>query len=124
MNKNNELKLIKEDGTEIVCEILFTYYSEEYDKNYVIFEVPAEGMLSAASYEVLEDGTNGELIFIEDAQEWEMLEEVVDDYYNSLEEQEEGCHCGCHGECDEDCDCECDDDCDCEEHSCGCGHKH
>ena len=115
MERNNELKLIKDDGTEIVCEILFTYFSEDYNKNYVIFEVPGEGMLSAASYEVLEDGTNGELIFIEDEEEWAMLEEVVEDYYANLEE---GCDC----DCDCDCDCE-DDDCECDHHHCNC-HNH
>ena len=137
MEQNKELKLIKDDGTEISCEIIFTYYSEEYKKNYVVFSVPEEEMLSAASYEIKEDGTNGELVFIEDEKEWEMLEEVVGDYYENSEDEEE-CECGCNHhencDCEEECqcnhdehECQCENDeheCKCEndEHEC-CGHK-
>lgn len=117
MEQNKELKLIKDDGTEITCEILFTYFSEEYNKNYVVFEVPGEEMLSAASYDVNEDGTSGDLVFISDDAEWKMLEEVVADYFENQEDDEDDeeheCCCG-KGHCHDDKECDCDEECDCD----------
>ena len=128
MNNNRELKLIKDDGSEIVCEILFTYYSEDFKSDYVIFVVPEEDCVSAAKYSVNENGDAGELTLIDSEEEWEMIEEVLESYYESLENEEDeecGCGCGCHhGECDhEDCDCD-HEDCECEEEGCCCKHQH
>ena len=134
MNNNRELKLIKDDGSEIVCEILFTYYSEDFKSDYVIFVVPEEDCVSAAKYSVNENGDAGELTLIDSEEEWEMIEEVLESYYESLENEENeehgcGCGCGCHGECDDDCDCDCDhENCECDhEHNdgeCCCKHQH
>ena len=128
MNNNRELKLIKDDGSEIVCEILFTYYSEDFKSDYVIFVVPEEDCVSAAKYSVNENGDAGELTLIDSEEEWEMIEEVLESYYESLENEEDeecGCGCGCHhGECNhEDCDCD-HEDCECEEEGCCCKHQH
>ena len=38
-DKDRTITLIQEDGQEIVCDILFTYYAEEFNKNYVVFQV-------------------------------------------------------------------------------------
>jgi uncharacterized protein YrzB (UPF0473 family) len=98
--EDRQITLVDEDGKETVCNILFTFHSDEYNKNYVIFypadqEDSDEIELSAQSYVEGEDGS-GELQEIESDEEWEMIEDVLDKF-----EQE-----------DEECD-ECDDDCEC-----------
>ena len=32
-NKENQLTIIDENGNEILCEVLFTFNSEEFNKN-------------------------------------------------------------------------------------------
>ena len=71
-NKENQLTIIDENGNEILCEVLFTFNSEEFNKNYVVFypvgSEEEDGTISvmAASYVELEDGTCGELSEVTD----------------------------------------------------------
>ena len=104
------ITLIRDDGKEIIADILFTYYSEDFQKDYVVFQVRHSGEISAASY-VAEDGKNGVLDKIESEEEWSMLEDLLNDY---AEEQNANNACGggcgscqgCQGSCDgcEDCE--------------------
>ena len=98
----------KNDGTKIECEILFTYHDNEFEKDYVIFKVKSSGELSAATYNP-NDGDHGELGPVSSDEEWEMLEEVLNDYY---EQQQNNSSCdSCQG-----CSCSsCDGGCGCEE---------
>ncbi len=113
-NKENQLTIIDENGNEILCEVLFTFNSEEFNKNYVVFypvgSEEEDGTISvmAASYVELEDGTCGELSEVTDEKEWELIEEMLESFAN------DDCDC-------EDCDCEeCDEE---EDHCCCCHHE-
>ena len=114
-NKENHLTFIDEQGNEVLCEILFTFNSEEFNKNYVLFypvgSEDEDGNIEvmAASYVEGEDGTCGELQDITSDEEWALIEEMLESF--------------AEGDCDcEDCDCEeCDED---EEHCCCCHHDH
>lgn len=124
MENERRLTFIDEEGNEILCEILFTFESKEFNKNYVLF-YPVNGAededdieVMAASYLPGEEG-NGELFPIETDEEWEMIEDVLEQF----EEAEDGCGCGCEDDCDDE-DCECEEEEDEEDHHCGCGHKH
>lgn len=104
--QDRTLTLIQDDGKEILCDILFTYHSEEFNKDYVVFQVRNEGNASAAIYHP-EDNGKGSLERIESDEEWEMLEELLNDYASSMEDSSfsgcQGCHsaeeCGGCGEC-------------------------
>lgn len=78
---DNTIIITREDGTEMTCDILFTFFSEETDKNYVLYvdQNDEEGNVFASSYIEEEDGLIGELTAIpEDAtDEWDMIEEVL-----------------------------------------------
>jgi len=92
MENDNKLTYIDQDGNEVLCEILFTYKSEEFNKNYVLFypvgnEEDEEIEVIAASYEPQEDDSIGELHDIETDEEWEMIEDLLDTYINSEEEE-------------------------------------
>ena len=112
----NDDQLVFEDeqGNEVLCDIIFTYHSEEFGKDYVFFsQVGSEDeegkvQVGVASY-IEKEGAIGELNAVESDEEWDMLEEVFGSYMEDTE-------CDCD-DCDvEDCD-ECSD-------SCGCCHHH
>ena len=93
--QDRTLTLIEDDGTEILCDILFTYHYEKLNKDYVVFQVRGSGgEVSAAVYHPSEGG-NGRLEKVETEEEWTMLEELLNDYASTLDE-EEGCS-GCSG---------------------------
>lgn len=107
---DQQLTVIDEEGNEILCQILFTFESEEFKKNYVLFypldDSDDENVtVMAASYVEGENGI-GELQEIETDEEWDLIEDVLGQYEEQFEDDE--CEC-CEG-----------DDCDCEGH-CGCG---
>lgn len=106
------LIISQQDGTKIECEIIFTYHDKEFEKDYVVFKVKSTGELSAATYNPA-DGEQGELGPVTSDEEWEKLEEVLNDYYNQKSSDEAGCvSCGgcesCSG-CNGNCDCEADE---------------
>ena len=138
MEKEKQLTFIDENGNEILCEILFTFESQEFNKNYVLFYPVSEDdsddiEVMAASYVTSENG-EGELQPVETDEEWDLIEDVLAQFEEGDLEHDHECGCG-HDhdhdhdhECDCDCDCDCEDeDCDCEdeeEHECECGKKH
>lgn len=104
--EDRTLVLTMEGGKEVTCDILFTYHSEQFNKDYVIFQPRGEEQLSAASYVEEKDGT-GSLHGVETEEEWNMLEELVNDYYSGQNESGCGGNCGgCSGCGTEECDCD------------------
>lgn len=83
---DNQITFVQEDGTEELATILFTHSAN--DKNYIVFEFESSGELSAAIYEEDENG-EGEITEIETDQEWAMLDELLDQYYMELDEEDE-----------------------------------
>ena len=122
--KEGQLVFVDENENEVLCDILFTYDSEEFGKSYVFFSpVSSEDEdgnreVAVASYKPTEDGI-GELEVVETDEEWDMLEEVLESYVDEC-----GCGCGHEGcDCDGDCECDCEEEED-EECHCCCGHHH
>ena len=73
------MTVFDEDGKEVECEILFTYHSDEFNKDYVLFYKKCdyenvEIEINAAIY------AENELFEIETDEEWAMLEEVLADF--------------------------------------------
>ena len=93
----NILTVIDEEGQEIECEILFTFDSPEYKKDYVVYMpigdeyIDEDGFpeIHVSSYTTNEDGEGGGLEPIEDEAEWEMIEEVVASFIESQEDDED-----------------------------------
>ena len=89
----NKIIIVDEQGRERVCEILFTYQHPETEKNYVVLypidelDSDEEEMdLFAYSFVENEDG-DGELFTLETDEEYDMINEVIDQFY---EDQLEG----------------------------------
>jgi uncharacterized protein YrzB (UPF0473 family) len=126
MENERQLTFIDEDGNEILCEILFTFESKEFNKHYVLF-YPVAGEeddieVMAASYVPGESG-EGELNAIGTDEEWDMIEKVLEQFEEDQEDgeedsEEEEC------ECCEDEECECCEDEECTDEECECEHDH
>ena len=82
-----------DDGKDVECEILFTYHSEEFNKNYVLFfeKGSDEGdsvEIMAASYDET-DETMGTLSPIETDEEWAMLDDVLEEFQEDIDSADE-----------------------------------
>ena len=83
---DNQLLVVDENGNETLCEIIFTFESEATGKKYVVFQ-PVDnetGEVSAASYIEKENG-EGSLEPIETDEEWDLIQDALNDY---LEQEE------------------------------------
>ncbi|MFA5560450.1 MAG: DUF1292 domain-containing protein [Acholeplasmataceae bacterium] len=87
MLENNQILVTTEDGKEMVCEILFTH--EVDNKNYVVFEFPDSGEISAAVYLATETEDEGYFEDVESEEEWEMLDKLLEEYFDEIEAEDE-----------------------------------
>ncbi|MBU1093834.1 MAG: DUF1292 domain-containing protein [Firmicutes bacterium] len=91
MLEENQMIVTNAEGDESVCEILFTH--EHGGKNYVVFEFVDSHEVSAAVYVVGKTEDEGTFLDIETDEEWDMLDKVLQAYFDSeddeLEDDEE-----------------------------------
>ncbi len=85
-NNNNTFKVINDEGQEILCDILFTFDSEETKKSYIVYtdnSKDADGNIQvyASIYDPKQD--NPKLDPIETDQEWKIIETIL----NTLQEE-------------------------------------
>ena len=80
------ITLMKDDGTEVIADILFTYHHDDFGKDYVVFQVRATGEISAASYTSTDETTgsldrieNDEAKYIAVIPYYESVDEILDD---------------------------------------------
>jgi len=88
------MTIVDEQGNEHVCEVIFTFESEEYGKSYVLYHVLGEEEsedgeieIHASAFIPTEDGEDGELFPIENDEEWEMVEEMLNTFLAEEEEE-------------------------------------
>lgn len=85
--ENDQITIIQDDE-ETLADILFTHIDEETLKQYVVFQVVGSDEVSAARY-IQTDDEGGYFEDIETDDEWDMLEELLEEYYDSFDEDEE-----------------------------------
>lgn len=85
--EENKITIVDENGNEQLCEILFTFDSDQYNKSYVIYypigadqNDEEEIEIHASAFTPSEDGQDGELQPIETEEEWDMVEEMVNTF--------------------------------------------
>jgi len=81
----NEIVIIKENGDEIIYTIIFTH--EHEGKTYIVLEDPETGEAIPARYVATSD-TEGDILDIETDEEYAMLDEVYNEFLESLEDDE------------------------------------
>jgi len=87
------LTITNEDGQEVDYEILFTFNSEEYKRNYVVFasidEDEDEFRETHAMAYVPNENGEGRLTPIDDDAEWDMIEDIIASFVEEMEEDDE-----------------------------------
>jgi uncharacterized protein YrzB (UPF0473 family) len=90
---DNNITVIDEEGNEQLCEILFTFDSDEFGKSYVLYYPIGEDdtddeeiEIHASAFIPSEDNNDGDLQPIETEEEWDLIEEMLNTF---LEEQDE-----------------------------------
>ncbi|MFD1736684.1 DUF1292 domain-containing protein [Bacillus salitolerans] len=90
-----QITVIDDNGNEQLCEVLFTFESDKFKKNYVLY-YPISGdqadeedvEIHASSFSPGEND-EGELSPIETEEEWDMIEEMLNTFLDEQEEEEE-----------------------------------
>ena len=89
-----QITIVDEQGNEQLCEILFFFHSDEFNKDYVLYypigeeDENGEIIVHASSYVPGEEGTDGELSPIETDEEWDVVEEMYNTFVQEQEEEE------------------------------------
>lgn len=88
----NQITVIDENGNEQLCEVLFTFESEEFKKSYVLYypvgtSDDEEVEIHASSFTPSEDGEDGELEPIETEEEWDLVEEMLNTFLDEEENE-------------------------------------
>ncbi len=91
-NGEKNITVVDENGNEQLCEILFTFDSEKFNKSYVLYYPISDNddeeiEIHASSFVPSENNEDGELSPIETDEEWDMIEEMLNTFLD--EEGEE-----------------------------------
>ncbi len=93
MNRENIFKVIGKDGKEIVFEILFTFESDETNKNYMVYTDNSkdENGNVRISASIVKDSKNpnSELEEIKTDREWKIIDTVLKSTMNSIKKHME-----------------------------------
>lgn len=91
----NHLTIIDEEGNEQLCEVLFTFESEDFGKSYVLYyPVGAEDgddeeiEIHASAFVPNDDSEDGDLMPIETDEEWDMIEEMLQTFLDEQGDEE------------------------------------
>ncbi|PLR78053.1 hypothetical protein CU633_07275 [Bacillus sp. V3-13] len=90
----NHITVVDEEGNEQLCEVLFTFDSEEFGKSYVLYypvgadEDDEEDIeIHASAFMPNEENEEGELMPIETDEEWDMIEEMLNTFLENEDEE-------------------------------------
>ena len=91
----NQITIVDQDGNEQLCEVLFTFESEDFGKSYVLFQQVGEydeaedgPEIHAYAFNPTDESGDGELIPIETEEEWDMVEEMLNTFFEEQEDEE------------------------------------
>ncbi len=82
----NKIIVIDENDKEVEMEILFTFESDEFARQYVLYLDPNDDSGEVFTSAFTDDG---ELLEISDEKEWAMIEEVFESFVIKSEEEDE-----------------------------------
>lgn len=89
----NNITVVDEDGNEQLCEVLFTFDSEEFGKSYVLYypvgadDDDEETEIHASAFIPSENDQDGELMPIETEEEWDLIEEMLNTFLDEEEDK-------------------------------------
>lgn len=81
MEEKNTFTVLDENGKEVMCEVLFTFDSEETKKNYIVYTdntTDNEGNTRVYASTFDPNKENTELRPIETEREWKIIETILE----------------------------------------------
>ena len=81
MEEKNTFKVIDNEGKEVVCEVLFTFDSEETNKSYIVYTdntTDDSGNVKVYASVYIPDAKTTELLPIETEREWKIIETILE----------------------------------------------
>ena len=78
--KKNTFTLLDENGQEVVYDVLFTFESDQTNKNYIVYtdnSKDEEGNIEVYESIYYPDDENGRLEAIETESEWKLIETIL-----------------------------------------------
>ena len=90
-----QITIIDENGNEQLCEILFFFHSDEFNKDYVLYypigeeDENGEIIVHASAFVQNEEDTEGELMPIETEEEWDVVEEMYNTFVENQDDEDE-----------------------------------
>ena len=89
--KKNTFSMLDENGNEIVYDVLFTFESEETNKNYIVYtdnsrDESGNVQVYASTYNP--DDPKGKLEAIETDKEWKVIETILDTLQEEMKKQQ------------------------------------
>lgn len=81
MDKENKFKVIDRNGKEIEFEVLFTFESDETNKNYMVYtdnSIDENGNTRVYASVFMPDAEPLELLPVETEREWKIIETILE----------------------------------------------
>ena len=79
--KKNSFSMLDENGNEVVYDVLFTFESEETNKNYIVYTDNSrddQGNIEVYASIYYPDDPNSRLEAIETEKEWKVIETILE----------------------------------------------
>ena len=91
-DKENKIVVVNEEGKTIECDGLFTFESEETEKNYIVytdntFDDDGNQKVYANTYDP--EGKSTELKPITEEKEWQVIENILASLHEKMENENE-----------------------------------
>ena len=88
--KKNIFSMLDENGKEVVYDVLFTFESEETNKNYIVYTDNSKddkGNVQVYASTYHPDDPKGKLEAIETDKEWKIIETILDTLQEEMKKQ-------------------------------------
>jgi len=88
MEKRNIFTVLNDKGEEVQCEVLFTFQSEETNRNYIVYtdnSVDEDGNFKVYANIFDPSGEISELLPITTDREWEIIEIILEEIKKEVE---------------------------------------
>jgi uncharacterized protein YrzB (UPF0473 family) len=89
MEEKMTFKAVNNEGKEVECEVLFTFESEETNKNYMVYTdntTDSEGNVKVYASIYDPEKPESELIPIESEAEWKIIETILEEIQSEVKD--------------------------------------